>query len=536
MRVGGRMFLTFYGAAREVTGSCFLLEVSGKKVLIDCGLRQGADVFDGDDDGFSFNAEEIDLVLLTHAHIDHSGRLPLLYKKGFRGEILMTSATRALCRIMLLDSAHIQESDAEYKNRKGKRSGEFQIEPLYTTEDAEKVARHFVASEYGEKITPFEGLTVTFTDAGHLLGSSSVTVEATEGGQTKKLVFSGDIGNSDQPLLNDPVYLKEADYVVMESTYADRLHDKNESAEDALASIIQSTLDAGGNLVIPSFAVGRTQEILYFIRNIKKYGKVKGHDGFPVVVDSPLAVDATNIFGEVSDRYYDEEARALLAQGINPIGFEGLSVAVTTEESRAINEDDTPKIVISASGMCEAGRIRHHLKHNLWKKECTVLFVGYQAIGTLGHALVNGAKRVRIFGEDILVNARILSLGSTSSHADRVGLMRWLDSFDTRPERVFVVHGGGDNTEKWADDVRKQFGYNAVAPLFAEKYDLISNERIKEGYVPEKRSRLTPNTVYKYLLESGGRIGELIQNFSGRTNSETKRFTRELDELFKKYS
>ena len=253
-------------------------------------------------------------------------------------------------------------------------------------------------------------------------------------------------------------------------------------------------------------------------------------------MDSPLAVDATHIFEEVGEKYYDEEARSLIAQGINPIGFDGLSVAVTTDESREINEDPSPKVVISASGMCEAGRIRHHLKHNLWRKESTVLFVGYQAIGTLGHALVNGAKRVRIFGEDIVVNARILSLGSTSSHADRVGLMRWLDSFDTRPERVFVVHGGGDNAERWADDVRKQFGYNAVAPLFAESYDLLKNERAKEGYVPEKRSRLTPNTVYKYLLESGGRIGELIKNFNGRTNSETKRFTRELDELFKKYS
>ncbi|MCR4726089.1 MAG: MBL fold metallo-hydrolase [Clostridia bacterium] len=530
------MFLTFYGAAREVTGSCFLLEVNGKKALIDCGLRQGTDVFEGEDDGFVFNAEQIDCVILTHAHIDHSGRLPLLYKKGFRGRILCTAATARLCRIMLLDSAHIQESDAEWKNRKGKRSGEFAIEPLYTTEDAENVSGLFRGYAYGETVEPFEGLKVVFSDAGHLLGSSSATVIAKEGETEKTIVFSGDIGNSDQPLLNDPVYLKKADYVVMESTYADRLHDGSERAEDALASIIQSTLDAGGNLVIPSFAVGRTQEILYFIRNIKKLGKVKGHDGFPVVVDSPLAVDATHIFEEVGEKYYDEEARSLIAEGINPIGFDGLSVAVTTEESREINEDPLPKVVISASGMCEAGRIRHHLKHNLWRKESTVLFVGYQAVGTLGHALVNGAKRVRIFGEDIVVNAKILSLGSTSSHADRVGLMRWLDSFDSRPERVFVVHGGGDNTERWADDVRKQFGYNAVAPLFAESYDLLKNERSKEGYVPEKRSRLTPNTVYKYLLESGGRIGELIKNFSGRTNSETKRFTRELDELFKKYS
>jgi len=530
------MQLTFYGAAREVTGSCFLLEISGKRILIDCGLRQGTDVFDGEEEGFVFNAEQIDYVLLTHAHIDHSGRLPLLYKKGFRGKIITTSATAKLCRIMLLDSAHIQESDAEWRNRKGKRSGEFAIQPLYTTEDAEKVSLLFRSYEYDETVELFHGFKVRFTDAGHLLGSSSVTVYATEEDVTKTLVFSGDIGNSSQPLLNDPHYLEHADYIVMESTYADRMHDPSDESEDKLAAVIQSTLDAGGNLVIPSFAVGRTQEILYFIRNIKNLGKVKGHDGFPVVVDSPLAIDATNIFAEVGDHYYDEEARELLSQGINPIGFEGLEVSITSEDSRLINEDDTPKVIISASGMCEAGRIRHHLKHNLWRRECTVLFVGYQAVGTLGHALLNGAKRVRIFGDDIVVNARIRALNSTSSHADRMGLMKWLDAFSDRPERVFVVHGGGDNPEKWADDVRKQFGYNAVAPLFSESYDLLKNERVKEGYTPERRSRITPNTVYKYLLESGGRIGELIKNFSGRTNSETKRFTRELDELFKKYS
>ena len=530
------MLLTFYGAAREVTGSCFLMQISGKNILIDCGLRQGTDVFDGEEDGFVFDAKSIDYVLLTHAHIDHSGRLPLLYKKGFRGRIYCTSATKKLCSIMLLDSAHIQESDAEWRNRKNQRSGEFDIQPLYTTDDAEKVCRFFDALDYGEEKELFRGFKICFTDAGHLLGSASVTVTATEDDVTKTLVFSGDIGNSDQPLLNDPQYLKKADYVVMESTYADRVHEAATGTADELARIIQTTLDRGGNLVIPSFAVGRTQEILYFIRQIKEQGKVKGHVGFPVVVDSPLAVEATNIFSEVGEQYYDADTKALVDRGINPIGFEGLSVSITSDDSRMINEDSTPKVIISASGMCDAGRIRHHLKHNLWRNECTVLFVGYQAIGTLGHAIQNGAKRVRIFGEDIAVNARIATLGSTSSHADRIGLMRWLDSFDTRPERVFVVHGGGDNPEKWADDVRKQFGYNAVAPLFSESYDLLKNVRVKEGYTPETHSRQTPNTVYKYLLEAGGRIGELIKNFKGRTNSETKKFVRELDELFKRFS
>ena len=530
------MILTFYGAAREVTGSCFLMQISGKNVLIDCGLRQGTDVFDGEEDGFLFDASTIDYVLLTHAHIDHSGRLPLLYKKGFRGRIYCTSATKKLCSIMLLDSAHIQESDAEWKNRKYQRSGDFEIEPLYTTEDAEKVCGYFNALDYGEEKELFRGFKISFSDAGHLLGSASVTVTATEDDVTKTIVFSGDIGNVDQPLLNDPVYLKKADYIVMESTYADRVHESVGGTEDELARIIQTTLDSGGNVVIPSFAVGRAQEILYFIRRIKEQGKVKGHDGFPVFVDSPLAIDATNIFSEVGESYYDADTKALVDAGVNPIGFDGLSVSLSSDDSRMINEDPMPKVIISASGMCEAGRIRHHLKHNLWRNECTVLFVGYQAIGTLGHAILNGAKRVRIFGEDIAVNAHVAVLGNTSSHADRVGLMRWLDAYDTRPERVFVVHGGGDNAEKWADDVRKQFAFNAVAPMFSESYDLLKNVRIKEGYIPELHSRQTPNTVYKYLLESGGRIGELIKNFKGRTNSETKKFVRELDDLFKRYS
>ena len=530
------MFLTFYGAAREVTGSCFLLQVSGKNVLIDCGLRQGTDVFDGEEDGFLFDASSIDCVLLTHAHIDHSGRLPLLYKKGFRGKIYCTSATKKLCSIMLLDSAHIQESDAEWRNRKGKRSGDCLIQPLYTMEDAENVCRFFYALDYEEEKELFPGFSICFRDAGHLLGSASVLVKATEGENTKTLVFSGDIGNSDQPLLNDPKYFNQADYIVMESTYADRVHETVIPSADALAEVIQTTLDRGGNLVIPSFSVGRTQEILYFIRHIKEEGKVKGHGAFPVVVDSPLAIEATNIFTEVGESYYDEEAKELIDRGVNPIGFEGLSVSITSEDSRMINEDPTPKVIISSSGMCEAGRIRHHLKHNLWRNESTILFVGYQAIGTLGHAILNGAKRVRIFGEDIAVNARISVMGNTSSHADRMGLMRWLDAYDNRPDRVFVVHGGGDNAEKWADDVRSQFGFNAVAPKFSESYDLLKNVKVKDGYLPETHSRVTPNTVYKYLLESGGRLGELIKNFKGRTNSETKKLVRELDDLFKRYS
>ena len=333
------MKLTFLGATHEVTGSCYYLEACGKKILVDYGMEQGQDLYENEP--IPVPASEIDMVLLTHAHMDHSGLLPLLCKEGFQGQIFATGGTAALCRIMLLDSAHIQEFEAEWKNRKAERAGRPQVEPLYDRKDAEDAIRCFVSMEYEEEKWIAEGITVRFVDAGHLLGSSSIEVTITEGGITKKIIFSGDIGNTDQPLISDPVYLKGADYVVMESTYGDRTHDRPEHADyaKALADVIQRTFDRGGNVVIPSFAVGRTQEMLYFIRQIKQDGLVTGHDGFQVWVDSPLAIEATNIFRERMFADFDKEAMELLQEGINPIGFEGLKVAVTSEESRAINDD-----------------------------------------------------------------------------------------------------------------------------------------------------------------------------------------------------
>ncbi|MEG2203912.1 MAG: MBL fold metallo-hydrolase, partial [Oscillospiraceae bacterium] len=433
------MQLTFLGATHEVTGSCFYLTACGKKLLIDCGMEQGPDEFENQE--IPVGANEIDEVLLTHAHIDHSGRIPLLVKHGFSGRIHATAPTADLCNIMLRDSAHIQEFEAEWRNRKAQRSGHEAYVPLYTMDDALGAIALLSPHPYKEKIALCEGIELRFIDVGHLLGSASIELWVTENGVTQKLVFSGDIGNTHQPLLRDPEAIAEADFVVMESTYGDRSHGPKPDYVRELAAIIQRTFDRGGNLVIPSFAVGRTQEMLYFLRQIKADGLVTGHGEFPVYVDSPLAVEATNIFRENGREVYDEDAMALLRQGINPLRFEGLSLSITSEESKAINFDSQPKVILSASGMCEAGRIKHHLKHNLWRKESTVLFVGYQAVGTLGRAVLGGAEEVKLFGETVEVKAEIRQLANISGHADAEGLMRWAAALQAKPARVFVVHG-----------------------------------------------------------------------------------------------
>ena len=337
----------------------------------------------------------------------------------------------------------IQEAEAEWRNRKAQRGGKITAqEPLYTMEDAEGAIRHIVPCAYNKMVEVCKGIQIRFTDIGHLLGSSSIEVWAEERGVTKKLVFSGDIGNINQPLIKDPAYTEEADYVIMESTYGDRLHSlERPDYVKELAAIIQETFERGGNVVIPSFAVGRTQEMLYFLRQIKQDRLIQGFENFEVYVDSPLAVEATGIFHNNTYTCFDEEAMELVNKGINPIAFPGLRLSITSDESKAINFDMNPKVILSASGMCEAGRIRHHLKHNLWSDANTVLFVGYQAEGSLGRKLQGGARYVRLFGEDISVNAEIASLHGTSGHADQSGLLRWLAGFREKPQMVFVNHG-----------------------------------------------------------------------------------------------
>ena len=468
------MILTFLGATHEVTGSCSLLQACGKNILIDYGMEQGRDVYANEK--IPVAAAEIDYVVVTHAHIDHSGLLPLLYKEGFRGEIHGTIATCNLCGIMLRDSAHIQEFEAEWRNRKGRRTGKEPFIPLYTMEDAVGAAELLHTHFYDEEFTLSPGIEVRFVDAGHLLGSSSPVFRLTEGTETRTLVFSGDIGNIHQPLLRDPQLIDTADYAVIESTYGDRLHDAPPDYAAAFAKVLQQTFDRGGSVVIPSFAVGRTQELLYFLRHIKEQKLVSGHDGFRVYVDSPLAIEATTIFANNAECCFDEEAKALVDSGVNPLQFDGLSIAVSADESRAINTDATPKVIISASGMCEAGRIKHHLKHNLWDSNNTILFVGYQAGNTLGRSLLDGAKRVKLFGEEIMVGAEILQLPGISGHGDMHELLRWIGHLDPAPRTVFVNHGESDVCDRFAQRLRDELGLQVEAPYSGARFDLIRNE------------------------------------------------------------
>ncbi len=532
------MKIQFIGATHEVTGSCTLLEVCGKKYLVDCGMEQGIDVFENVP--IPVPAGDIEAVFLTHAHIDHSGMLPKLYKDGFRGSIYATAATCDLCNIMLRDSAHIQESEAEWQNRKAQRAGDAPVTPVYTVADAVGAISRFRPCEYGQTIQAEEGIEVRFSDIGHLLGSACIELWLTEDGNTKKIVFSGDVGNTNQPLIKDPLPVAQTDYLVIESTYGNRLHEKPGDTVGELADVLQRTLDRGGNVVIPSFAVGRTQEMLYAIRQIKQAGMVKGHDGFPVYVDSPLAVEATGIFLQCDQSCFDEDTAALVKQGINPIWFDDICLSVTSDESKQINFDNRPKVILSASGMCEAGRIRHHLKHNLWGEENTVLFVGYQAEGSLGRKLQNGARYVRLFGEDITVNAEIASLHGTSGHADQAGLLRWLGGFLEKPRMVFVNHGDDDSCIAFQKQLT-QMGYHAQAPYSGAVYDLqtgtmtvyADSKPISRG--EQSKGSARARAVYGELLTAAEALMALVKTCKGRANKDNAKFTAQIRNLIEKW-
>ena len=529
------MKLSFYGADQCVTGSCHCLEVNGKKILVDCGLQQGRD--EVDNASLPFHPGAIDCVLVTHAHIDHSGRLPLLIKNGFEGKIITTRLTAQLLGIMLQDSAHSQESDAEYQNRKNLRAGRPTVQPLYTVEDAERVKEFVQTCEYGETVQLCEGVTAEFIDAGHLLGSASIRVTAHEGGETRVIVFSGDIGNVDQPIIRDPQLLKKADYVVMESTYGDRNHTEVWSYTDELAEIIDETLGKGGNVVIPSFAVGRTQELLYFIREIKDQGLVKSVPDFPVYIDSPLAKAATTVFCGDLHGYLDEAALELVKDGTHMFSFPNLHLVETTEESRMLNLDKTPKIIISASGMCDAGRIRHHLKHNLWRANSAVVFVGFQSPGTLGRKLLDGAESVKLFGEEIAVKAKVVNFQGLSSHADHDHLIEWIKAFDPKPAHVFVVHGDADVAPAFADELGT-LGFSAHAAKFTESYDLAAGVMLSEGYISERKRTMQASradNLYGKLLAAGEALLELIRRFKGRSNKEITAFTGQITALIDRF-
>lgn len=529
------MRLIFIGADHEVTGSCHVLEVCGRYILVDCGMEQGTDDFETAE--LPMNIADIDYVLLTHAHIDHSGMLPLLYARGFRGDVIATPATVDLCDIMLKDSAHIQMTEAEWKNRKGQRAGKEPVVPIYDMNDAEGVLEHFVSCDYDKVMDLCEGVKVKFSDAGHLLGSASIEVWINEDGEERKIVFSGDIGNLNRPIIKDPSYINDADYVVMESTYGDRYHNADVDYVSELAGICQRTFDRGGNVVIPAFAVGRTQEMLYYFRKIKEEGLIKGHS-FEVYVDSPLAVEATQIFNENIAECFDEEAMELVRNGINPLRFPGLTLSITSNDSIAINSDNKPKVIISASGMCEAGRIRHHLKHNLWRKECTVVFVGYQANGTLGRMLLEGASEVKLFGETIEVMAEIVKLEGVSGHADKAGLIKWITSFDNRLKQVFVVHGEDEVSTGFAKCLCDEYGLNAVAPYSGAEFDMISGRFVKEGErIPKAKKPVQrkANDVFERLLAAGRRLLTVIKHNEGGANKDLAKFADQINSMCDKW-
>ena len=534
------MKITFIGATHEVTGSCYYLEAAGRKFLVDCGMEQGPDYYENVE--IPVACGELDFVLLTHAHMDHSGNLPAIYAKGFQGPIYATDATCHLCDIMLRDSAHIQMFEAEWRNRKGKRQGKPEFVPAYTMEDAMGVIRNFVSCPYEKVITPAEGISVRFIDAGHLLGSASIELTIREGDKEEKIVFSGDIGNTGQPLIKDPEYLHSADYVVMESTYGDRSHGEKPDYVKLLAQIIQETFDRGGNLIVPSFAVGRTQEMLYFIRQIKADNLVHGYDGFTVYVDSPLANEATTIFSEHQYDCFDEVAMELIHKGINPISFPGLKISVTSDDSKAINYDEEPKVIISASGMCDAGRIKHHLKHNLWDERNTILFVGYQAVGTLGRALIEGATDVKLFGEPVHVAAHINRMPGISGHADVNGLLDWAKAFaEVRPKKVFVTHGDDAVTEIFAKRLNEELGYDTMAPFSGTVYDLAENvciyeaEGIKIQKASESPKASRAARAFEKLLSLGYRLLSVIKKNEGIPNKDLERFSRDVQSLCDKW-
>lgn len=530
------MRIQFIGATHEVTGSCTLLEVGGRYYLVDCGMEQGVDVFENVP--LPVAPEAIEAVFLTHAHIDHSGMLPKLCKDGFHGTIYATRETTNLCNIMLRDSAHIQQSEAEWKNRKSQRAGEPLVEPVYDVNDALATLRLFRPCAYGQRYRVAEGIEMRLTDIGHLLGSACIELWLTEGDVTKKIVFSGDVGNKNHPIIRDPQTVEETDYLVIESTYGNRLHPEHTDPVADLAGYIQRTLDRGGNVVIPSFAVGRTQEMLYAIREIRQLGLVTGHEGFPVYVDSPLAVEATGIFLQCDLECLDEETLALVQQGINPIWFDGVTLSVTSEDSRKINEDPRPKVILSASGMCEAGRIRHHLKHNLWRPNNLILFVGYQAEGSLGRRLQNGAKTVRLFGEDIAVRAEIGALQGSSGHADQAGLLRWLESFRVKPETVYINHGD-DESCKAFQNLLRQRGYHAEAPYSGTEYDLAENRMtVYTDSVPtrrEPRASARASQIFGELVAAAEALLALVKSRRGCANKENARLTAQIRSLIEKW-
>ncbi len=468
-----KMKIHFLGAAQVVTGSNMLLETENRKILLDCGMFQGNRQLNSlNYKEFPFNPEEVEMLILSHAHIDHSGRIPSLIKKGFKKKIYCTKATYDLCSIMLPDSGYVQETENEWENRKRKRAGKPLREPLYTAAEATDSLKYFSPVLYNQKITIDDNLTIRFQDAGHILGSSIVEMWIKEKGETIKLVFTGDLGRKNKPIIRNPSIIEEADYLIMESTYGNRKHASLDNEASQLIPIMIETKKKGGNVIIPSFAVQRAQDIIYELNQYYDQivsTKDNSYLDIPVYVDSPLTISATEIFRRNPD-CFDKETLELIQNGYNPLDFKNLHFTRTAKESKQLNISSESKVIISASGMCTAGRIKHHLKHNLWRKESSVVFVGYQAEGTLGRRIKDGAKKVKIFGEDVKVNAQIHVLEGFSGHADKDELIEWLKNFKKKPQKVFLVHGEKDSLNALQDAIQDELGLDVTAPELGDHF------------------------------------------------------------------
>ena len=524
MKWGVVMNITFLGAAKTVTGSCYLIETKDKKFLVDCGMFQGrANEVILNAEPFSFNPGELDFMLLTHTHIDHSGRIPKLYMDGFKGTIYATRPTVQLCGIMLPDSGHIQETENEWLNRKRQRAGKPPVKPLYTVKEATDCLELFKGVAYGEAISITDDIRVRFNDAGHILGSAIIEVWVRENGKDTKIVFSGDLGNRGVPILRDPAVISDADYLVVESTYGNRQHilKKDKDKLERFINIISDTIAKGGNVVIPSFAVGRTQEIIY---DLNKYMDVFGDVvdrilNVPVYVDSPLATSATQIFRQNLD-CFDEEAKEYIANGDNPLDFPTLKFTQSPEESRKLNEKTESTIIISASGMCDAGRIKHHLKHNLWRKESTILFVGYQAEGTLGRRILDGATKVKLFGEEITVNARIEAIDGFSGHADKSGLLSWIGSIAKKPRKVFIVHGEQEVMNEFAQTLNDEFGLQSIIPARGDSFVVTADSLYENASNIDAQKRFRRLAVVEMLETLREEFEELSEILKGDLKQE----------------
>lgn len=509
------MRIQFCGASTGVTGSCHLITTEHHKILLDCGQFQGGKAMDAMNyEPFPFDPAEIDYMVLSHAHIDHCGRIPLLVKRGFKGDIYCTDATADLLEVMLKDSGYIHEKEAEWKNRKNERAGRPLVEPLYTCNDAVESLKFVKPVLYDQLIELNPEMKIVFNDAGHILGSAITELWVTEGESVSKIVFSGDLGVMDRPILRDPTIIKKADYVIMETTYGNRLHPQNSMDVKSLMEIVIKTARRGGTVVIPSFAVGRTQELIYefnrFYENNRQYQK--DLEELMVYVDSPMATTATEVFKR-NAQVFDDEMKEIITNGDNPLDFKNLRFTRSTEDSIALNHNDRPKVIISASGMCEAGRIRHHLKHNLWNPKASVIFVGYQAEGTLGRLLVEGAKEVTLFGEEIQVNAEIYNLEGFSGHADRDGLLMWLGGFQKEPKHIFLVHGEPEAKEDFAQTVEQKLGYHPIVVQGNSEFVLEKDEILnKQEAMQDAMDSEALESVKKNIADIHRRLEGILYN------------------------